>query len=61
MTTEVFECIEDGVLPEEMKVAAMEGRLQVQSVIGWIDLEPSDFSDVIGKAGNFYVIKDYNQ
>ena len=37
--TDVFSCTEDNSAPDEIKEAGKKGRLQVNSVIGWIDIE----------------------
>lgn len=34
-----FYCEEDGVAPEEFKLAGKEGRLQTFTCIGWIDVD----------------------
>ena len=54
--SKIIDCICDGDLPEEFKQAAKDELLQVNSVIGWIDLEPDYFDG--GRNGCKYKIKE---
>jgi len=54
--SKIIDCICDGDLPKEFKQAGKNGLLQVDSVIGWIDLDPSDFDG--GRNGCKYKIKE---
>ena len=49
-----IKCVCDNELPEEFEEAGNTGRLQVHSVIGWIDLTPEDFDG--GRCGCVYRI-----
>lgn len=42
----IFKCVEDFVAPEEIVKAGQEGRLQVKSCIGWLDLSSEEFTHV---------------
>ena len=36
--TDIFSCTEDGSAPKEIKDAGKAGLLQVNSIVGWVDL-----------------------
>jgi hypothetical protein len=44
--TDIFTCTKDGWAPIEIKDAGENGRLQVNSSIGWVDLHEDDFDGV---------------